>query len=273
MKVLKIVIVTFLFLLLGYFGIQSFQYAKKYEKSTSTIAKLCDIDGLAQSKLDKLKSTISFGFIENKTKMKLDKLKKEQSKYNKLSKYNLYYFIATLITLLLFSIICSQMTTIFAISSLISLIFGLVNPVLMVTIHKDIEYLGDIILSFESKGILGSIIKLFENSEYAVGGAILLFSVVIPLSKILIIIFALIFRNFTFSYKIINIFKHLGKWSMLDVFVVAILLVYLTSNNSDVSHAQIQIGLYYFLIYVILSMITTIKVDYILTNSTLSSNR
>jgi uncharacterized paraquat-inducible protein A len=159
------------------------------------------------------------------------------------------------------------MAILFAISSLISLILGLINPVLMVTIHKEVEYLGDIILSFESKGILGSITKLFENSEYAVGGAILLFSVIIPLTKILVVIFVLIFREFKFAHKVVNLFKHLGKWSMLDVFVVATLLVYLTSNNSDVSKAQIQIGLYYFLIYVILSMITTIKVESILAKS------
>ena len=131
----------------------------------------------------------------------------------------------------------------------------------MVTIHKEVEYLGDVILSFESKGILGSISKLFESSEYAVGGAILLFSVIIPLSKILVLIFSLLFRDFEFANSLINFFKHLGKWSMLDVFVVAILLVYLTSNSGEVSHAEIQIGLYYFLIYVILSMITTIKVQ------------
>ncbi|NOZ90799.1 MAG: paraquat-inducible protein A [Epsilonproteobacteria bacterium] len=267
MKILKIIVITLLFLPLGYFGFKSYQYAKAYEASTLSIAKLCDIDGLAQGKLDNLKSTISFGFIENKTKNKLDKLREEQLQYKQLSKQSLYYFMATLIVILLLSMTCSCMAIVFAISSLISLLLGLINPVLMVTIHKEVEYLGDIILSFESKGILGSIIKLFENSEYAVGGAILLFSVVIPLFKILTIIFVLIFREFNFAHNVVNLFKHLGKWSMLDVFVVAILLVYLTSSNSDVSKAQIQIGLYYFLIYVILSMLTTIKVDAILAKS------
>ena len=51
---------------------------------------------------------------------------------------------------------------------------------------------------------------------------------------------------------------------MVDVFVVASFLVYLTSNQGEVSHAEIEIGLYLFLVYVILSMITTIRVQKVL---------
>jgi len=268
MRILAYTIMISLFVLLNYFGIQSYKYAKQYEQTTSSIAKECNIDGLAQSKLDSIKATLSFGFIKNKTKMKLDKLRQEQSQNRLYSQQYLYYFIATLIIFLLISFIfdITENTLVFVIGSLLSLIYGLINPILMVTIHKEVEYLGDVILSFESKGIFGSIYKLFESNEYAVGGAILLFSVVIPLSKIVVLIFTLLFRNFKFVHTLINFFKHLGKWSMLDVFVVAILLVYLTSNSGEVSHAQIQIGLYYFLMYVILSMITTIQVQKVLKN-------
>jgi len=268
MKILAYIIMISLFVLLNYFGIQSYKYAKQYENSTSSIAKECDIDGVAQGKLDSIKSTLSFGFIENKTKIKLDKLKQEQSKNRLYSQQYLYYFIAILIIFLLISFIfdITGNTLVFAIGSLLSLIYGLINPILMVTIHKEVEYLGDIILSFESKGILGSISKLFESNEYAVGGAILLCSVIIPLLKIVVIIFTIIFKEFKFARSLIKFFKLIGKWSMLDVFVVAILLVYLTSNSGEVSHAQIQIGLYYFLMYVILSMITTMRVQKILKN-------
>jgi len=268
MRILRIIILVSLFGILNYFGIQSYHYSKSYEQTTASIAKECDIHGLAQGKLDSITATISFGLIKNKTKIKLDKLKQEQSINQLYSQKYLYYFIAILTLFLLISFLCTMTANIllFAIGSLISLIYGLINPILMVTIHKEVEYLGDVILSFESKGILGSISKLFESNEYAVGGAILLFSVIIPLSKIVVLIFTLLFRDFKFVHTLINFFKHLGKWSMLDVFVVAILLVYLTSNSAEVSHAQIQIGLYYFLIYVILSMITTIKVQKILSS-------
>jgi len=261
MRFFRISIILVLFVLLNYFAILSFKYAKAYEENTISIAKECDIHGLAQEKWEDIASTISFGLIKNKTKEKVDKLRDKQTYNKNLAKYYLYYFLITLTIILVISYFCvpNLNILIFAFSALISLIYGLINPILMVTIHKDIDYLGDVILSFESKGILGSIYKLFENGEYVVGGAILLFSVLIPLLKIVVLIFAVLFEKFEFPHKLVNFFKHLGKWSMLDVFVVAIFLVYLTSNSADVTHAEIQIGLYYFLVYVILSMITTIK--------------
>ncbi len=261
MRSFKIFLLLPLFIFLIHFGLKAYFYAKAYENSTAKIAKSCNASGLAQGKIDSLTTAISFGLIENKTKIKLDKLKKEQSLNRDLSQRFLYYFMAMLIVLFLISLSCelTVSTLILAISSLISLIFGLINPILMITIHKNIEHLGDVILSFESKGLFGSIFKLFDSDEIAVALAILLFSVIIPFLKIFILIFTIIFKEHKFSHNLINFFKHLGKWSMLDVFVVAILLVYLTSNSGDISHAQIQIGLYFFLIYVILSMITTIK--------------
>jgi len=48
---------------------------------------------------------------------------------------------------------------------------------------------------------------------------------------------------------------------MIDVFVVAILLVYLTGGSSDTSRAETEIGLYFFLIYVILSMVASLSAD------------
>jgi uncharacterized paraquat-inducible protein A len=261
MKILKIIALLLLLSLLAYFGSKAYLYAKSYENSMIEIAKMCDASGLAQGKIDTITSAISFGLIKNKTKIKLDRLKTEKKLNQTLSYKFLYYFMATLLILIVISFSCNIITTtlILAISSLISLVFGLINPILMVTIHKNIDHLGDVILSFESKGLLGSIYKLFNNNEYAVALVILLFSVIIPFLKIVILIFTIIFKEYKSSSTLINFFKHLGKWSMLDVFVVAILLVYLTSNNAEISHAQIQIGLYFFLTYVILSMITTFK--------------
>ena len=261
MRELRIVLISVSTLALIYFGINSYQQAKLYEQTTATIASQCDANGLAQRKLDKLTSVISFGLIKNETKERLEKLKKEQNQSNKSSKNNLYYFMITVIFLIIISISCTPRasTMTLAITSLISLIFGLINPILMVTIHKKIEHLGDVILSFESKGILGSISKLFDSGEIAVAITILLFSVIVPLLKILTLIFTIIFRDYRFSHHLVEFFKHIGKWSMVDVFVVAIFLVYLTSSKGDVSHAEIEVGLYFFLAYVLLSMITTIK--------------
>jgi len=144
---------------------------------------------------------------------------------------------------------------------MMTLILGLVTPILMVTIHKEVEYIGDIVLSFESKGVMGSIAKLWESDEVVVALVILLFSVLIPVLKVLSLLFISIFVESKFAMSIVKFFKIIGKWSMVDVFVVAVFLVYLTSNNADVSRAEIEVGLYFFLAYVIVSMLVSLSAD------------
>jgi len=50
-----------------------------------------------------------------------------------------------------------------ALASLITLLYGVITPILMIVIHKNVNYLGDIILSFESKTILGTIEHLYHS--------------------------------------------------------------------------------------------------------------
>lgn len=261
---------TFIMLLLlggmGYFGFITYEHAKAYERTTAKIASACDANGLASGKIDTFTSIISFGLVENEHKLYIEKLQKEQDREKEQSQTHLYYFMGTLGVLLLFSFTCTLKGAALSLSlaTFISLIYGLINPILMVTIHKEVNYLGDVILSFESKGIIGSIAKLFENGELTVAITILLFSVILPLLKSFILTFTLLFSQQTWSHGLVSFFKQLGKWSMIDVFVVATFLVYLTSNNGGLSHAEIQVGLYFFLAYVILSMITAILTQKVL---------
>ena len=48
---------------------------------------------------------------------------------------------------------------------------------------------------------------------------------------------------------------------MVDVFVVAVFLVYLTANKGDVSRAEVEMGLYFFLAYVIVSLLGSLSAD------------
>jgi hypothetical protein len=251
---------------MGYFGYVTYQNAKSYESTTSQIALLCDANGLASGKIDSLTTMISLGLVKNESKLALQKLKYQQIEHKEKAKQYLYYFMGTLGIFLLVSLTCTLRGGALSLSfaTFISLIYGLINPILMVTIHKQVEYLGDVILSFESKGIIGSIVKLFENDELAVALTILLFSVLLPVLKSLTLTLTLFFHQHPWSHGLVLFFKQIGKWSMIDVFVVATFLVYLTSNNEGVSHAEIQVGLYFFLVYVLLSMITAIQTQKVL---------
>ena len=265
-KILQTLITIALLTTMTYFGFVTYKHAKNYEESTSKIATTCDANGLASEKIDELTSIISFGLFKNKSKILLQELREKQKISKEKSKEYLYYFIETLVLTLLFTFTCTLRGAALTLSlaTFISLIYGLINPILMVTIHKEVEYLGDVILSFESKGIIGSINKLFENGESAVAVTILLFSVLLPLLKSLTLTSTLLFHKHPWSKHLVNFFKHIGKWSMIDVFVVATFLVYLTSNGGGISQAEIQVGLYFFLVYVILSMITAIQTQKVL---------
>ncbi len=49
----------------------------------------------------------------------------------------------------------------------------------------------------------------------------------------------------------------IGKWSMADVFIVALLLANLSLNTDEYTDAKMQMALYFFSIYVILSIIAS----------------
>jgi len=118
-----------------------------------------------------------------------------------------------------------------------------------------------VVLSLESKGILGSIEKLYDSGNYPVAIAIFLFSVLIPTIKTTSLLILSIIKEHKFAQKMVLFFKHLGKWSMADVFVVSLLLVFLSSSSTDVSKAEIEIGLYFFMVYVIFSIFATITAE------------
>lgn len=250
-------------LLMGYFGYKCHIYTKSYESGLKRIASMSDINALTQQKIDNLKSAITFGLIKNRSKEKFKLLQKINRKNKQLAKNEFYYFLTTLCVIIFVSFLISLKfeTIILGIATIISLIFGLINPVLMVTVHKEVEYFGDVILSFESKGILDSVIKLFSNGEVIIAIAILIFSVILPLIKSLILVPILLFPSSKISHIFLNFFKNIGKWSMLDVFIVSIFLVFLASNNGKITDAKIEYGLYFFLIYVFLSTITTMKIQ------------
>ncbi len=266
MKVLQIILILTLLSLMSYFGYITYKEAKIYEQQTKEIATMSDANGLASEKIDAFTSIISLGLVKNESKEKLEKLQQNKQLADKKSKTYFYYFLLALGGIILLSFSCNLRgaSLTLSLSTFIALIYGLINPILMVTIHKNVDYLGDVILSFESKGIIGSISKLFDSGEIAVALTILLFSVTLPILKSLTLTFTLLFYDKEWSIKLVNFFKHLGKWSMLDVFVVATFLVYITTNGGEMTHAEIQVGLYFFLIYVILSMIVALLTQRVL---------
>jgi len=256
-------LLVLLLLLMLYFGIKSYTFAIEYEAQTTELVSHQGAEEQASRQLSKLAKSILGDFYNDKNKVMVDTIRAQQDYAMHEAKQYMYYFMATLAVLLLayFFISLRSFTIFGALGAMITLTFGLITPILMVTIHKEVEYLGDIVLSFESKGVVGSIIKLWDGGDIIVALVILLFSVIVPIVKILSLLFVSIFVESKFAHSIVKFFKMIGKWSMVDVFVVAVFLVYLTANKGDVSRAEVEVGLYFFLAYVIVSMLVSLSAD------------
>ncbi|MFK5975788.1 MAG: paraquat-inducible protein A [Sulfurovum sp.] len=256
-------ILAIILVAMAYIGQLAYKEAIDYEKHTTKLVSYQNAGQQAELKFESFAKSLLGNLFDDKIKINIDKVKAKQTLSLENSKRYTRYFIYLLtIVLLSFFIISLRAFTFFgAFLAIETLIFGLITPILMVTIHKDIKYLGDIVLSFESKGVIGSIEKLWSSGDIVVALVILIFSVVVPVSKVLALLFVSIFMKSPFAHNIVKFFKLIGKWSMVDVFVVAVFLVYLTANNGDVSRAEIEVGLYFFLSYVIVSMIVSLTAD------------
>ncbi|WMX14135.1 paraquat-inducible protein A [Aureispira sp. CCB-E] len=126
------------------------------------------------------------------------------------------------------------------------------------TVHKKFE--GDIYFYYQSKSIAQLIQLLFQQGNLLVAFSILLFSVVFPLAKTLLMI-GFVFRPQIANQKWFkNFVLNLSKWSMADVFVVAIFLGFLAFKNLQVgigTHSNMAIGLYFFFSYCMLSIFSS----------------
>ena len=136
-------------------------------------------------------------------------------------------------------------------ASLISWFVGIFAPIMTIEVFKDLPIVGHTIFKYESKSIMATIQTLWGIDRYFIAVMVGLFSVIIPFIKTIAVYVSL------FSKKSIKIMNFIGKWSMADVFIVALLLTNLTLNTDEYTDAEVQIALYFFAMYVIFSIIGT----------------
>lgn len=86
--------------------------------------------------------------------------------------------------------------------------------------------------------IITTVQELWNDERLLVAGLILLFSVGIPLLKSLLITLAYFTKNNLFESRLLRFVANIGKWSMADVFVVAIFLAILSTNHADTATTQ-----------------------------------
>ncbi len=132
--------------------------------------------------------------------------------------------------------------------TLVLFLVGISLPILTVT---------KLLVVSNEVSILTGLFQLLEEQQYFIFIVIFLFSIVLPLLK-LYYLFLLSAKkavdNQAYS-KYLHLMHRYGRWSMLDVFVVAILIM--TVKLGALASVEIELGMFYFTTAVILLMIIT----------------
>ncbi len=120
---------------------------------------------------------------------------------------------------------------------------------------------GEIDAYNDTRSIAGTVKELFRSGNGFVGFLVMLFSVIIPITKILLMLVAACFRNSLNSRKAFLISSVISKWSMADVLVIAIIVAFMAANASNMGglldmDARFEPGFYFFLGYCTFSVLS-----------------
>ncbi len=146
------------------------------------------------------------------------------------------------------------------IASICLLIPGLVLDMLQINIST--RFLIELNLFNEKRSILGTLGSLWESANHFPFTLILLFGIVVPLVKSVLVFVVLFSKKINPGYR--SFIGFISKWAMADVFAISIFTAFLGANAMENTKAILQPGFYWFAGYVLLSVITTTLLDKIL---------
>ncbi len=108
--------------------------------------------------------------------------------------------------------------------------------------------------------VMAGVLELAKHGDFLLAVIIFFFSMVFPFAKLLTLS-VIWFRKLSDEQRKITLhwLGVLGKWSMLDVFAVAILVV--AAKLRSLTQVEPQIGVYLFGLAIILSMLTTMRIE------------
>ena len=252
---------------------QTHRATRHYEEVNTQLASYASVDALASEKLKRVAEKLTFGLYVDKARGEIEALQAKRTRLAQAIRRDTMIALSLWVAAVAIAWFAGRQAMLFmgALVSGMMLVFGLWLPMLRMTIHKTVPYLGDAVFSYETKSVVDTIGKLLSAHEWIVGGAILLFSVIVPWSKTLLLMFVALVARSRFGHRAVVFFKHLGKWSMLDVFVVATLLVFLSMRENGLSRASMGEGVYFFLGYVLLSIVSGLVAEKVVADASEAS--
>ena len=119
---------------------------------------------------------------------------------------------------------------------------------------------GQLLAYQSTRSIWGTASELANTGNTLVAVLIVLFSVVIPSFKLSLQAIALLITGTGYQRGLLRVNGVLSKWSMTDVFVMALLVAYMAGSASGkmgdmlIMHAHLEVGFYWFLAYCLFSV-------------------
>ncbi len=120
-----------------------------------------------------------------------------------------------------------------------------------------IERLGE----RSESSILSGTLELLSHGNWLVGGVVLLFSIIFPLTKIVLLLELSLLEVLHERHKAftLRVMEHVGKWSMMDVMLLAFLVMLVKLGNL----VEFQFGpaVVAFILCVAMSMVASLSFD------------
>ena len=134
--------------------------------------------------------------------------------------------------------------------------FCLFWPAILMPI-LEVEQLGN----RSTSSILEGIIELFQHGSYFVGGIVFLFSILFPLAKIVMLFELSCLKVLNRRHKAftLRLMEKLGKWSMMDVMLLAFLVMLV--KLGDLVEFQFGPAIVAFVGCVAMSMLASLSFD------------
>ena len=140
--------------------------------------------------------------------------------------------------------------------SYVAFVPGILKP--MITISASFEMLGNKVEVFrETRSLVSMIDSLYDSGNDLVAGLILLFGIIVPVAKGLLLGSELVLRGNRSRHGADVIARVISKWAMNDVFVVAVYVAFLSARATDALDARLEPGFHWFTTYVLLSVLST----------------
>lgn len=129
------------------------------------------------------------------------------------------------------------------------------------TVVAQLQVPGSVLVFSSTRSLLGTMQELISHGHQFVGVLIGLFGVVIPVIKIMLTMLSLCLSSQAHKAALLNTSSLLSKWSMSDVFVMALMVAFLAINsnqdavNTVQMNAELGRGFYFFAAYCLLAIV------------------